>query len=271
MGRIEFQAPALNERGEVVAQSSHSAELFTEDIGNGVSLDLIVIPAGAFQMGSPRRLGSKEEQPQHFVNLQSFMLGRTLITQAQWKSVLGKLPPVRFAGEQLPVERVTWTEARKFCERLSVRARRPYRLPSEAEWEYACRAGTSTPFAFGETLTTDYANFVGERVYRQEPPGLYRHCTTHGDDFPPNAFGVREMHGNLWEWCEDSWLDGYADAPRDGGSYIDRKSKYGVARGGSWHDPADNCRSAARLRVLQSEAEEFIGFRVACDLPPARA
>ena len=263
--KIEFETPTINEKGEIIARTRHSAEQLTEDLGNGITLDLIMIPAGTYQMGSPPHQGNMDEQPQHFVTIKSFMMGKFLITQAQWKAVMSKLPPCRFKGEDLPIERVSWEDAQKFCQRLSKQTGRNYHLPNETQWEYACRAGTNTSFSFGATLTTDLANFNGEHVFKDEPRGIYRHVTTEGGNFPPNALGLYDMHGNLWEWCEDTWLDDYSSSPRDSSSYQNKASHYRVARGGSWHEPANLCRSAARLRVLQSEADEYIGFRVVCD------
>jgi formylglycine-generating enzyme required for sulfatase activity len=265
MRMIEFESPTINEKGGVVSQSRYKAEQITDELGNGVHLDMIVIPAGIFQMGSLPHHGSQEEQPRHLVTVKSFMLGRSPVTQEQWKVIMGKMPPCRFKGERLPVERVSWEEAARFCGQLTKKTGRNYRLPSEAEWEYACRAGTQTPFSFGTTLTTEVANYVGEHTYREESRGVYSHSTNEGGKFPPNAFGLYDMHGNLWEWCADTWLDDYSAAPRDGSPYVNRKDSYHVARGGSWHEPPQNCRSATRLRVLGSDAEEFIGFRVSCD------
>src|SRR6266545_2243876 len=150
---IEFETPTLNEKGEIIARTRHAAEQFTEELGNGINLELIVIPAGIFQMGSPRNTGSPDEQPQHFVTIKSFMMGKFLVTQVEWKTVMGKLPPCRFKGDNLPVERVSWEDAQKFCLRLSNQTGRNYQLPTETQWEYACRAGTTSPFSFGETLT----------------------------------------------------------------------------------------------------------------------
>ncbi len=263
---VEFETPTLDEKGQVIARTHHAANQFTEDLANGISLELIVIPSGMFQMGSLPHRGNNDEQPQHLVSIKSFMLGKFLITQAQWKAVIGKLPPCRFKGEGLPVERVSWIDAQKFCQQLSDKSRRYYRLPSETQWEYACRAGTSTPFSFGETLTVDVANFNGEHTFRDEPRGFYFHSTNEGGKFPPNAFGLYDMHGNLSEWCADNWLDDYSSSPRDSSSYQNKDSRYRVARGGSWHEPPELCRSEARLRVLDSEAEEFIGFRVSCEV-----
>jgi formylglycine-generating enzyme required for sulfatase activity len=265
METVEFEMPTINEKGEIIARTRHSAEQFIEDLGNGIRLDMMVIPAGMYQMGSPAHQGNIDEQPQHFVTIKSFMMGKFLITQGQWKAIKNKLPPCRFRGDNLPVERIAWDDAQKFCHRLSKQTGRSYHLPSETQWEYACRAGTNTPFSFGDTLTADLANFNGEHIFRSEPRGIYRHLTTEGGTFPPNAFGLYDMHGNLWEWCEDTWLDDYSSSPRDSNSYQSKESRYRVARGGSWHEPANLCRSAGRIRLLQSEADEYVGFRVVCD------
>jgi formylglycine-generating enzyme required for sulfatase activity len=262
MTTFEFETPTLDKKGQVIGQTHHTAEQFSEDLGHGISLDMILIPSGSFKMGSLPGQGNADEQPQHFVTIKSFMIGKFLITQEQWKAVMGNLPPCRFKRDRLPVERVSWNDAQRFCQRLSKTTGRNYQLPSETQWEYACRAGTATPFSFGETLTVDVANFNGEHAFGDEPRGFYFHSTNEGGQFPPNRFGLYDMHGNLWEWCADNWLDDYTSSPRDGDSYQDKNSKYHVARGGSWHEPPALCRSAARLRVLQSEADEVMGFRV---------
>jgi formylglycine-generating enzyme required for sulfatase activity len=266
MTAIEFGTPTLNARGEILAWLRHTAEQFTEELGDGLSLPMLIIPAGVFQMGSRPHTGTPDEQPQHMVTIRSFMMSRFLITQAQWKALMRKLPPCRFKGDDLPVERVSWKDAQKFCERLARKTRRNYRLPSETQWEYACRAGRTTPFSFGETITTAVANFNGEHTFREEPRGIYFHSTNVGGKFPPNAFGLHDMHGNLWEWCADNWLEDYTSSPRDASSYQKGESHDRVARGGSWHEPPSLCRSAARLRVQDSEADEFTGFRVVCDV-----
>ena len=266
MQTIEFATHTLNEKGEIIARTRHTAEQLIEDLGHGFNLAMLVIPAGVFLMGSPRRLTNMDEQPQHLVSIKPFMMGKYLITQGQWKAFLGKLPPCRFKGDNLPVERVSWEDAQKFCQRISKKMGRNYHLPSETQWEYACRAGTTTPFSFGETLTVEVANFNGEHTFREEPRGFYFHSTSEPGKFPPNAFGINDMHGNLWEWCADSWLDDYSSSPRDGSSYQNKNSRYRVVRGGSWHAPPELCRSAARLRVLQSDADEFMGFRVVCEV-----
>jgi formylglycine-generating enzyme required for sulfatase activity len=263
---IEFLTPTVDEKGELIAWTHHSAGHFREDLGNGVDLSMLIIPAGIFQMGSTPRHGNDDERPQHLVTIKSFAMGEHPVTQARWKAVMGKLPSCRFKGEGLPVERVSWSDAQKFCQRLSKKTGRSYGLPGEAQWEYACRAGMMSPFSFGETLTTDLANYNGEHVYRAEPRGIYRHHTTEVGILPPNAFGLRDMHGNVWEWCADNWLDDYSSAPRDTSSYHNKDSRYRVARGGSWHEPPELCRSAARMRVVQSDADEYVGFRVVCEI-----
>jgi formylglycine-generating enzyme required for sulfatase activity len=266
MQTIDFETLTLNEKGEIIRRTPHTAQQFTEWLGNAASLDMLSIPSGIFQMGSPRHRGNADEEPQHLVTIRSFMMSKSLTTQGQWKAIMGRLPPCRFKGDHLPVERVSWKDAQKFCERLSKKTGRNYQLPSEAQWEYTCRAGTTTPFSSGETLTVEVANFNGEHTFRDEPRGFYFHSTSEGGKFPPNPFGLYDMHGNLWEWCADNWLDDYISSPRDGSSYQSKDSHYRAARGGSWYEPPALCRSASRLQVLESDADEFMGFRVVCDV-----
>ncbi|MGH2414455.1 MAG: formylglycine-generating enzyme family protein, partial [Microcystaceae cyanobacterium] len=176
------------------------------------------------------------------------------------------LEPSHFKGDDCPVERVSWDDAVEFCARLSKKTGREYRLPSEAEWEYACRAGTTTPFYFGETITTDVANYNGDYIYRNAPKGEYRRRTTRIGSFPPNAFGLYDMHGNVWEWCADTWHNNYKGAPTDGRAWInDNNNKYRVLRGGSWVCYPGSCRSACRLYYGAGDGGVYdFGFRVAC-------
>jgi formylglycine-generating enzyme required for sulfatase activity len=165
----------------------------------------------------------------------------------------------------LPVEQVIWLEAVEFCDRLSQFTGRSYRLPSEAEWEYACRAATTTPFYFGETITTDLVNYNGNYTYGSGPKGIYQEKTTVVGSFPPNAFGLYDMHGNLYEWCADPWHDNYNSAPTDGsvwesGGNTNTQSK--CVRGGSWFNDPDNCRSAYRSTVRPDYFYLNYGFRV---------
>ncbi|MFM9103283.1 MAG: formylglycine-generating enzyme family protein, partial [Cyanobium sp.] len=250
---------------------------------NGPSLTMLWIPPGRFWMGSPAEEAerSEDEGPQHLVQLQGFFLAQTPITQAQWRSVAqwqplrGEKPwavklnpePSRFKGDHRPVETVSWHEAMEFCRRLSQRTGRRYTLPSEAQWEYACRAGTTTPFHFGETISTKLANYDGNHAYADGPEGEYRKETTDVGTFPANAWGLHDMHGNVWEWCADHWHSSYEGAPEDGSPWLDANAKedeYRLLRGGSWVNHPRNCRSAYRLNRLPGLRLYFIGFRVCC-------
>ena len=260
-------------------------------MGEGIELELVEIPAGTFIIGAPEgEEGSRDrERPQHQVTVPSFFMGRYQVTQAQWQAV-AKLPQVEgslkehpsfFKGANRPVENVSWYDAVEFCARLSNHTGREYRLPSEAEWEYACRAGTTTPFHFGETVTTDLANYRGTDnkndkwlgSYGRGPRGPYREETTAVGSFDvANNFGLYDMHGNVYEWCLDDWHDNYENAPTDGSPWFDSENnnfyqKQGDAmlRGGSWINFPDYCRSAfRRISARRGLILNSIGFRVVC-------
>jgi len=259
----QFETVTVNERGEISAREMRTAQLFTEDLGGGIALDMVSLPGGIFWMGSRPGQGYDDERPQHSVIVAPFLLGKFPVTQAQWQAVMGSLPPCRGQGANRPVDRVSWHDAVRFCRRLSQLTGRSYRLPGEAEWEYACRAETATPFSCGETITTDLANYVGEFTFRSGPKGIYRHGTTDVGSFPPNAFGLCDMHGGVWEWCADAWHDDYMGAPVNGEPWAGARDAPRVLRGGCWHDPPDLCRNAARLKQNAGEAEDFFGLRVA--------
>ncbi len=253
------------------------AQAFVENLGNGVALEMVQIPGGSFLMGSPagEESRSDDEGPQHPVTIQPFLIGKFAVTQAQWRSVAG-LPkinrdldpdPSHFKGANRPVEQVSWEEVVEFCERLSRKTGKQYRLPSEAEWEYACRAGTTTPFHFGETITTDLANYCGNYTYGSGAKGKYREQTVDVGSFPPNAFGLYDMHGNVAEWCLDPWHDSYQGSPVDGSAWIEGgDSFYRLLRGGNWNGSPIFCRSAFRARHAPGEGHYRRGFRVACSL-----
>lgn len=261
--QFEFEIVAIDRQGEIVERSIQSAQQVVEDLGSGVILEMIAIQGGMFRMGSRESQGYADEHPQHSVRVAAFLVAKYTITQEQWAAVMDWTPPYRCRGANRPVDRVSWHDSWEFCQRLAVKTGRAYRLPSEAEWEYACRANTTTPFYVGETITTDLANYVGEHTYLGEPKGVYRHGTTDGGSFPPNAFGLYDMHGNVWEWCADAWHDDYDGAPTDGRAWESRGTVHRVLRGGCWHDPPGLCRSAARLKQAPDQAEDFFGFRVA--------
>jgi len=263
--------------GKIINRQQSQAEGIIEVIGTGIELELIKIPPGTFIMGAPEEeSGSKDnERPQHQVRVPSFYMGRYPITQAQWQAVAalpqikGKLNPnpSSFKGANRPVERVSWDDAVEFCSRLSNHTKRDYRLPSEAEWEYACRAGTTTPFHFGETITTDVANYDGKSTYGNGPKGVYRGETTEVGSFGvANNFGLYDMHGNVREWCQDEWHDSYEGAPMDGSAWqsANASSDGRMLRGGSWADHPVICRSAYRYGSFADFSNDFYGFRVAC-------
>jgi formylglycine-generating enzyme required for sulfatase activity len=249
---------------------------FFEVLGNDVRLEMVLVPGGTFQMGSPEDEldRSDAESPQHSVTVPTFFMGRYPFTQAQWRQVAGfksinrklEATPSRFQGDLNPVERIRWDEAVEFCDLLSQHTGRSYRLPSEAEWEYACRAGTTSPFHFGETITDQLANYDATETYGQGPQGEHRQTTTPVTQFDaPNAFGLCDMHGNVWEWCQDLWYENYEGAPTDGSVWIeDGNDRYRVLRGGAWNDDPWICRSACRLHDKPTYRTDFIGFRVVC-------
>ncbi len=254
-------------------------EGYREDLGDGVALTIIRIPAGWFVLGSPKDAGhSDNERPQHPVRMEGFFLAQTPITQAQWKVVAGwpkverdlHPDPSRFKGANNPVEQVSWFDAMEFCSRLSQRTGLTYTLPSEAQWEYACRSGTTTPFSFGATITPELANYNGNYAYDQDTKGEYRKQTTPVGSFPANAWGLQDMHGNVLEWCLDRWHGSYEGAPADGSAWTDPEAGEDVSRllrGGSWSNSSSGCRSACRDRFRPGYRNGSVGFRVCC-LPP---
>ena len=250
------------------------------DVGNALPLHMVLIPSSTFLMGSPANEPEHRdtESPQREVTVAPFFMGRYPITQAQWRFVAG-LPldkqkldpePSHFKGQaNHPVEQVSWYDAVEFCARLKNHTNRPYRLPSEAEWEYACRAQTTTPFYFGKTLTDELANYDASVTYANGSEGEYRQTTTPVDHFGiANAFGLSDMHGNVWEWCEDHWHDNYDKAPIDGSAWVsgNEQSKR-VLRGGSWLITPRICRSASRSYNSPNFRHAGIGFRVVCSAP----
>jgi formylglycine-generating enzyme required for sulfatase activity len=259
----EYEVVQVDKNGIINDRQRQHCRKYVENLGGSVTLEMVLIPAGIFGMGTLGFSEYDEEHPRHVVRISSFLISKFPVTQEQWKAVMNWEPPYRCKGSQRPVDRVSWKDASEFCKRLSKKTGHIYRLPGEAEWEYACRAGMSTPFHYGETLTTDLANYVGEHTYQSEPKGVYRHGSTDVGTFPPNAFGLCDMHGNVWEWCADQWHDHYVGAPTDG-SVWENGNEIGdrVLRGGSWHEPPGNCRSATRLKMNAHEAEDFFGFRV---------
>jgi formylglycine-generating enzyme required for sulfatase activity len=242
-----------------------------------IGLEMVAIPGGTFIMGSPPEelRHQKDESPQHSVTVQPFFMGKYQVTQAQWRFV-AQLPqvtrelkpdPSTFKGDNRPVESVSWKDAVEFCDRLSNYTKRQYRLPSEAEWEYACRAGTTTPFHFGETMTTDLANYRGNGnyTYGDGIKGIHRKETTEVGSFGvANNFGLYDMHGNVREWCQDHWHINYKDTRADADAYLANKARMDrkMLRGGSWDESPAGCRSACRSNINSEFPLDIIGFRV---------
>ncbi|MGF1517912.1 MAG: formylglycine-generating enzyme family protein [Nodosilinea sp.] len=273
---FEFETVTVNDHGEIIAREPHTARYFEESLGKTITpLKLVAIPSGEFMMGSPKYEVKRhlEENPQHLVKVSPFFMSHTPVTQAQWRAV-ASLPkqeqnlepnPAEFKGDDRPVERVSWYQAVEFCARLSELTGRTYRLPTEAEWEYACRADTTTPFYVGETLTTELANYNG-RVFLREPRGRSRRATTPVGQFPPNAFGLYDLHGNVWEWCLDHWHGNYEGAPTDGTAWLtENEEARRVRRGGSWFFYPRSCRSACRESYDPANRDSYIGFRIMCE------
>ncbi|WYL94702.1 MAG: formylglycine-generating enzyme family protein [Gloeotrichia echinulata IR180] len=278
----------------VIIQTQKTAQYYVEDLGNEIGLEMMLIPEGSFMMGSPEDelQRSRSESPQHLVNIQQFFMGKYPVTQEQWRAVAA-LPqvnrklepdPSRFKGDNRPVERVSWYDAVEFCDRLTSHTKRQYRLPSEAEWEYACRAGTTTPFHFGETITSELANYNANYTYGAGVEGTYRGKTTVVGSFGvANNFGLYDMHGNVWEWCLDDSHNDYEGATTDGSPWFDemvtersqsnknlyQKGQGAMLRGGSWDNLPRNCRSASRYVNDRAERDFHsypYGFRVVCAL-----
>jgi formylglycine-generating enzyme required for sulfatase activity len=265
---FKFKIVTVNARGKIIKRTREQARYQTEDLGNGVTLEMVYIPEGRFLMGSPKTKKGRyrDEGPQHQVTLEPFYMGKYPVTQAQYEAVMGNNPSYFkswFKGKNRPVEQVSWHDAVEFCKRLSEMTGRTYRLPSEAQWEYAIRAGTTTPFYFGETITSKLANYNGNYTYASESKGVYRGKTTDVGSFPPNAFGLYDMHGNVWEWCADTWHDNYDGAPTDGSVWEEDTSRNNrVLRGGSWFRSAGFCRAAFRSWYVPVAGLVGVGFRV---------
>ncbi len=263
----------------IVQKSEGQAYRYVEQLDEDVALEMVSIAGGEFMMGSPKdELDRyKDESPQYLVKVPAFYMGRYPVTQAQWRAVAA-MPqvdcelnpdPSNFKGDDRPVEQVSWHEAIEFCARLSNHTNHQYRLPTEAEWEYACRAGTTTPFYFGETISPELANYNCTVAYADSPTGKQIGETTPVFQFDvANAWGLSDMHGNAWEWCEDHWHDNYEGAPEDGSAWLTGQSDAPrVLRGGSWYADPGICRSACRDDFNPDNSNGYLGFRVSCSAP----
>ena len=239
----------------------------TFDLGNGVNMEMVLIPAGTFIMGSPESEAERsDDETQHQVTISKpFYMGKYPVTQAQWQQVMGNNPS-HFKGDKLlPVENVSWDETQAFCQKLKEITQAPFGIPTESQWEYACRAGTNTPFHFGSELNGRQANCDGNVPYGTDSEGPYLEKTTPEGKYQANAWGLYDMHGNVWEWCSD-WYGEYPAGsltnPSGPATGSDR-----VSRGGCWINGAVDCRSAFRSWFVPSNRSIVLGFRVAMSSP----
>jgi formylglycine-generating enzyme required for sulfatase activity/uncharacterized caspase-like protein len=269
-----FDVSEVDSYGKTISQYTGKNWFIVERV-NEEAIEMVVVPGGSFLMGSSESEGQgyKNERPQHKVEVEPFLMSKFPVTFAQWKAIAQMQPihrklkvrPSRHWGNNRPVIEISWRDAVEFCDRLSQRTGHSYRLPTEAEWEYACRAGTTTPFHFGQTITSDLANYDGTHTYCLEPKGINRAKTLQVGELKfANAFGLFDMHGNVWEWCQDHWHTDYNGAPLNGAAWIDstNNNQNYVIRGGSWLNESSNCRSSYRLWKNSDQVSNHIGFRI---------
>jgi formylglycine-generating enzyme required for sulfatase activity len=268
---VDFQHAQVDADGRLVTRTPQQTVAYAEELGQGNRLEMLQIRPGAFQMGSTvnEPYGEASERPLRRVQVSGFFLSRFEITQQQWAAVAASpkvsvdlhARPSSFKGEDRPVEGVTWVEAKEFCARLSRVTGRLYRLPTEAEWEFACRGGTETPFCFGQTIISSLANYQADRPYSSEGVGEYRRQTISvGSLSAANYFGLSDMHGNVAEWCEDIYGDYAAGDQTDPTGPASGRDR--VVRGGGWRSYPWQCRSASRVGLHESLHRNDIGFRV---------
>ncbi len=280
---FSFEVALLNNAGKERKRTTEQAQYFAEVLAPGVDLHMVSIPGGSFKMGSPDNEGGDDRlgYPQHLVNVAPFFMAKFPVTQAQWRVVAGYpqvkqmliAEPSNFKGDHLPVEQVSWDDAVEFCTRLSRKTGRTYRLPSEAEWEYACRANTNTPYHFGKKISRDFVNHdpsnfgtILVNLFRNQDlkfSGLKTSMV--GSHEVANQFGLYDMHGNICEWCLDLWHRNYTSAPQDGSAWIDNNESDNdnrMWRGGSWNDLSGTCRSASRNASPSGIRSAILGLRV---------
>ena len=284
---FNYQVVFVDESGTTTAQKKGAASAYVEALAAS-GIEMVAVPGGRFAMGTAGTAaeklyyelsGSAEDQgetseqdiptyemPQHDVQVQEFFMSKYEVTQAQWLAVMGQLPPLppNLSGPDKPIVNVTWQDAQAFCEKLSRLTNRQYRLPSEAEWEYACRAGAQTYFAFGNALSSSLANYNSLIPFGKAPRNRpLQAAVAVGQSMVANGFGLYDMHGNVWEWCADHWHESYNAAPNDGRAWLDQTDEnLRVLRGGSWLSPALNARSASRRKMPKFLRGADVGFRV---------
>ncbi len=293
----EFDVINVDDKGRLGERRKERARFYIESLGGGNNLEMVEIQSGAFVMGSQlteleqieshySRGLSKEsrpelhtrllwETPQSTIKVAGFYLSKFEVTQAQWRAVaaLPKISrelisdPSGFKGGNRPVEQISWEDAVEFCARLSAATGRRYRLPTEAEWEYACRAGTNWQFNLGETVDPDWVNYNGKLPYAAAPKDTFRQQTVPvGSLSVANAFGLYDMHGNVWEWCLDNWRENYSEPQSNSNQAQDTVTDLRALRGGAWDSAAGECRSSGRKQAQSPIRMNNIGFRVLAEV-----
>jgi formylglycine-generating enzyme required for sulfatase activity len=276
---VQYYVPVLDAKGSIKEQFTGQTSYFTEDLGNHIRIDMVQIPGDTFSMGSPDSEAGRDpdEGPQHEVRISSLFMSAHEVSQEQWRAI-ADLPkvdrelssdPSIVKGNKLPVENVSWEDATEFCARLSREKKRQYRLPTEAEWEYACRARSMMPFAFGATISAEVVNYDGNLPYGSAPKGISRGQPIPGGSLVwANAFGLYDIQGNVWEWCEDNYHGGYVGAPNDESAWENADANGDrVIRGGSFANAASVCRCANRGHNPASLKFVYVGFRVVTSSP----
>ncbi|NDJ19261.1 formylglycine-generating enzyme family protein [Myxacorys almedinensis] len=269
-----FETVNVNERGRVIKRCQSQAQFFEEKLNDEVVLEMVLIPGGKFLMGSPESEDKRIDiERQHWVTVNSFWMSKYPITVTQWEAFFGypkgslniKWNCYGDHCGDYPMRWVSWFQAVSFYKQLSQKTNRPYRLPTEAEWEYACRAGTRTPFHFGEAITTNLATYDGRSRYRHSELGIYHTEPSCVGRKPANAFGLHDMHGNVWEWCAD-YFDAKLnkDFPVEIVDFDEEVYSIRPIRGGSWYSSSRFCRSAYRDFAPPDDGDDKIGFRVVC-------
>lgn len=246
-------------QSSVVASPVYDGDTLIIDLGGGVAMEMVKIPAGTFQMGGTSIAGFAHERPLKTVTIdKDYYIGKYEVTQEQWRAIMGTNPS-HFKGRNRPVEQVSWNDCKAFCRAARKKTGCPLRLPSEAEWEYACRAGTSCAYCFGDDL-------AGLRQYAWYSDDAENHSHEVGGKLP-NAFGLYDMHGNVYEWCEDIWkVDDDDISSSDVPSWArQEKNVYHVLRGGGWNSNAFDCQATVRESGIPDGRGCADGFRCAVE------
>jgi formylglycine-generating enzyme required for sulfatase activity len=266
------EIPAATTQQKTAAQKAGLPVEKVIDLGNDVNIVVVYIPAGEFEMGSPMEEPERDkDEAQHHIKLtKAFYIGKFEVTQIQYRVIMNDNPS-KFGGDKLPVDNVSWYDAMRFLKKLSDKTNMKFRLPTEAEWEYACRAGTKTTFNTGTTLDSDLANYDASEPYADGIIGKYLKRTTVVGSYPPNAFGLYDMHGNVWEWCSDIYDSDYYKQTPLSDPKGPQEGKPKVIRGGAWNEYAYKCRSADRNHRWPKDTQSIIGFRVVLEIEKPEA